>query len=89
MGTGGIPNTMPTEFVDRSVYLGVRAGVYRPELGGVVSFSARLDEDRLRRAMRLLLDVEPVLGCLGGPKRASGPRPRAGRQRDAGVKGER
>jgi NRPS condensation-like uncharacterized protein len=32
-------------------------------LGAIVSFDDRLDEARLRRALRLLLDAEPVLGC--------------------------
>jgi len=35
----------------------------RPQLGGVVALGGRLDEVRLGRAVRLLLDAEPVLGC--------------------------
>ena len=58
-----IPATLPAEFVDRTVYLGAELDFYRLELGGVVSFDGRLDESRLRRALRLLLDAEPVLGC--------------------------
>jgi NRPS condensation-like uncharacterized protein len=58
----GIPATIPAEFVDRTVCVGAEVGYYRLELGGVVSFDGRLDEARLRRATRLLLDAEPVLG---------------------------
>jgi NRPS condensation-like uncharacterized protein len=54
---------MPAEFVDRTVCVGAESGYYRLELGGVVSFDGRLDEPRMRRAVRLLLDAEPVLGC--------------------------
>lgn len=58
-----IPATIPAEFVDRTVAVGAEIGYYRLELGGVVRFEGRLDEARLRRAIRLLLDAEPVLGC--------------------------
>jgi len=57
-----IPATIPAEFVDRTVCVGAEVGYYRLELGGVVSFDGRLDEARLSRATRLLLDAEPVLG---------------------------
>jgi NRPS condensation-like uncharacterized protein len=64
MSTGAtIPTTIPAEFVDRTVCVGAEIGYYRLELGGVVSFDGKLDEARLRRAVRLLLDAEPVLGC--------------------------
>jgi len=58
-----IPATIQAEFVDRTVYVGAEIGYYRLELGGVVSFGGRLNEARLGRAVRLLLDAEPVLGC--------------------------
>ena len=58
-----IPATIPAEFVDRTVCVGAEIGYYRLELGGIVRFDGRLDEARLRRATRLLLDAEPVLGC--------------------------
>lgn len=58
-----IPATLPVEFVERTVYLAGQYDAYRPQLGGVLSFDGRLDEMRLRRAIRLLLDAEPVLGC--------------------------
>jgi len=64
MGTDvRIPATIPAEFVDRTVCVGAEIGYYRLELGGIVRFDDRLDEARLRRATRLLLDAEPVLGC--------------------------
>ena len=64
MGTQvGIPTIIPAEFVDRTVCVGAEIGYYRLELGGIVSFDGRLDEARLRRATRLLIDAEPVLGC--------------------------
>lgn len=58
-----IPATLPVEFVDRTVYVGGELGFYRAQLGGVVLFDGRLDEARLGRALRHLLDAEPVLGC--------------------------
>ena len=36
---------------------------YAVVINTVVSLSGRLDEDRLRRAIRLSLEIEPVLGC--------------------------
>ncbi len=59
-----IPATIPAEFVDRTVCVGAEIGYYRLELGGIVRFDGRLDEARMSRATRLLLDAEPVLGCL-------------------------
>jgi len=58
-----IPATIPAEFVDRTVYVGAEVGYYSLELGGVVAFDARIDESRLQRALRLLIDAEPILGC--------------------------
>lgn len=58
-----IPATIPVQFTERTLYAGGEIGVYRLQLGGVVAFEGRLDETRVRRAMQLLLDAEPVLGC--------------------------
>jgi len=59
-------NAMPVEFTERLVYLLGDLGAMRPQLGAVVTFDGMLDEARLRRALRLLLDAEPVLGCSFG-----------------------
>jgi len=61
--TEAVPATLRAEFVDCTVHVMGTAEVYRLHLGGVVQFDGRLDEMRLARAMRLLLDAEPVLGC--------------------------
>ncbi len=58
-----IPETLPVEFVERAVFAMGEAGVMRPQLGGVLVFDGRLDKVRLGRAVRLLLEAEPVLGC--------------------------
>ncbi len=39
------------------------AVVYVPEIHWVLDFDGALDKIRLKRALRLLLDAEPVLGC--------------------------
>ena len=59
--TKTIPATFPVEFIERTICLAEEA--YRPQIGGVVAFDGRPDEARLARAVRLLLDAEPVLGC--------------------------
>ena len=58
-----IPATLPVEFVECTIRASCEFGYYRPQLGGNVSFDGRMDETRLQRAVRLLLDAEPVLGC--------------------------
>ncbi len=63
MATDAMPETLRAEFVDCTVHVMGTAEVYRLHLGGVVRFDGRLDEVRLARTMRLLLDSEPVLGC--------------------------
>jgi NRPS condensation-like uncharacterized protein len=68
--SASLPTTMPVEFVERTVYMASEFGAYRPQLGGVVLFDGRLDETRLMRALRLLLDAEPVLGCNFVPRGA-------------------
>jgi NRPS condensation-like uncharacterized protein len=61
--TATIPATLPVEFIERMVHVSGEFEVYRPQLGAVVSIDGRLEESRLKRALRLLLDAEPVLGC--------------------------
>jgi NRPS condensation-like uncharacterized protein len=61
--TATIPATMPVEFIERMIHVSGEFDVYRPQLGAVVSLGGRLDESRLKRALRVLLDAEPVLGC--------------------------
>ena len=56
-----IPATFPVEFIERTICLAEEA--YRPQIGGVVTFDGKLNDARLARAVRLLLDAEPVLGC--------------------------
>jgi NRPS condensation-like uncharacterized protein len=61
--TATIPATMPVEFIERMIHVSGEFDVYRPQLGAVISLDGRLDEQRLERVLRLLLDAEPVLGC--------------------------
>jgi NRPS condensation-like uncharacterized protein len=61
--TATIPATMPVEFIERMIHVSGEFDVYRPQLGAVMSLDGRLDEHRLKRVLRLLLDAEPVLGC--------------------------
>jgi NRPS condensation-like uncharacterized protein len=63
ISSGALPATMPVEFVECTVYVSCESGFFWPQLGGVVALDARLDDARLRHALRLLLDAEPVLGC--------------------------
>jgi NRPS condensation-like uncharacterized protein len=61
--TATIPATLPVEFIERMIHVSGEFDVYRPQLGAVVSLGGRVDEQRLKRALRLLLDAEPILGC--------------------------
>jgi NRPS condensation-like uncharacterized protein len=64
------PLTMPATFVDCFVYfVFVRGGILRPQLGLSVTFADRIDDARMARALRLLVDSEPVLGCRFVPER--------------------
>ncbi len=58
-----IPSTIPVEFTERVVYLSGQMEAYRTQIGGAIVFGGKLDESRLRRVLRLILDAEPVLGC--------------------------
>ncbi len=57
------PPTFPATGSDAfTYYLLVASGSMAPQMGLVVEFASRVDEVALARALRLLLDTEPVLG---------------------------
>jgi NRPS condensation-like uncharacterized protein len=58
----GAPTTIRAEFMDWIVSLMVESKMMGAQMGAAVRFSTRLDETRVGRAVRLLEDVEPVLG---------------------------
>ncbi len=58
-----VPASLPAEFTERVVYTMVDSGFMRPQLGATVEFESHLDAARVTRAVRLLADAEPVLGC--------------------------
>jgi NRPS condensation-like uncharacterized protein len=56
-----IPPRLPARTED--VVLHMMGAMCVPQIQGVLHFAGPLDGPRLRRALRLLLDAEPVLGC--------------------------
>ncbi len=56
-----IPEQIPVQFSDLINYTGTTAFV--PEIHLVLDFEGIMDKERLHKALRLLLDAEPVLGC--------------------------
>ena len=58
-----IPATLPVHFGECMIQACGEFDYYRTQLGAVVIVDGRLDEQRLRHALRLLLDAEPGLGC--------------------------
>jgi NRPS condensation-like uncharacterized protein len=58
-----IPATLPVHFGECMIHACAESDLYRAQLGAVVSLHGHLDAPRLRRALRLLVDAEPVLGC--------------------------
>jgi NRPS condensation-like uncharacterized protein len=58
-----VPASLPVEFTERVVYTMVDSGFMRPQLGAAIEFEGHLDAARMTRAVRLLADSEPVLGC--------------------------
>ncbi len=58
----GIPNTLPVNGHDLYNYLVKYAGS-NTQLQAIISFDQDLDADILKKAVRLSLDAEPVLGC--------------------------
>jgi NRPS condensation-like uncharacterized protein len=66
--SAGIPRRLPAVAQDRMIY-GCRFG-QQQHANFVLAFGGRLDEQRLRKAIRLAMDAEPVFGCryVPGPK---------------------
>jgi NRPS condensation-like uncharacterized protein len=60
------PGRLPAPFFDTAVAGLADAFVSRIHL--VIDYDRALDPDRVARAVRLLLDAEPVLGCLYRPR---------------------
>ncbi len=56
------PKSLPAPFFDSAVAGMAEAFISHIQL--VINFDRQLDPDRMARACRLLLDAEPVLGCL-------------------------
>ncbi len=56
-----IPEKFPLVFSDRAN--AASGALYIPEIHWILDFNGELDKPRLKRAFRLLLDAEPVLGC--------------------------
>lgn len=56
-----MPSRLPAVFGDQALYLMRLMGDM--QLHCVVSLDGRIDEGRLSRAMRLVMDAEPVVGC--------------------------
>ncbi len=64
--TPAIPDRLPPRTEDIALHTMARLSV--PQIHGVIELEGALDSDRLRRALRLLLDAEPVLGCRFVPR---------------------
>ncbi len=58
----GIPQTLRAEFMDWIVDLTVDSGMMGAQLGVAVRFGGRIEAGRMSRAVRLMLDAQPVLG---------------------------
>ena len=63
MAIAQIPERIPTVIVDRFLLLAEESGAAKLVLQVELHFDQTLDEDRLAKALDLLLDAEPVLGC--------------------------
>jgi NRPS condensation-like uncharacterized protein len=61
MPTSDSPQTIPATGTD--VAVSITRAVTRQRIGVRLVFSGALDGELLRRAVRLTLDAEPVLGC--------------------------
>ena len=57
----GKPVSFPVRFSDLINYFA--SDLYVPEIHLIVHFEDRVDVQRLQKALRLLLDADPVLGC--------------------------
>ncbi|HEY7386956.1 MAG TPA: hypothetical protein VH640_00480, partial [Bryobacteraceae bacterium] len=62
-----IPQRLPAVALDRLMY--VNRLCYDPQLHYVLKLEGRLDEARVRRAVRLAMDAEPVFGCRYVPRK--------------------
>ena len=51
----------PSQFSDRHNYSG--SEIWVNEIHLILTFDSKLDQARLRKALRLLMDAEPLLGC--------------------------
>ena len=58
-----VPASLAVEFTERVVFSMAEVGFMRPQLGAAVEFEGHIDQGRFARAVRLLADAEPVLGC--------------------------
>jgi len=61
-----IPSSTSARFCDNGNY--ALSGVYVPQIHLLMEFDGGLDSDRLKRALRLTLYAEPVLGCRFVPR---------------------
>jgi NRPS condensation-like uncharacterized protein len=61
-----IPSRLPARTEDIALHM--MAVLTVMQIHGVLDFEGALDGPRLRRALRLLLDAEPVLGCRFVPR---------------------
>ena len=55
------PIRYPAPIQDKLMFLS--RNIHNGQLGNIITFDGQLDKDRINRAIRLSLDVEPVLGC--------------------------
>ncbi len=61
-----IPDRLPSRTLDIALHF--MATMCDPSINVVIDLDGHLDEDRLRRALRLLLDAEPVMGSVYVPR---------------------
>ena len=59
--TEKIPDSLPSCLLD--MMNDINSIAYVPQIHMLLDFDGRIDPERLRRALRLCLDAEPVLGC--------------------------
>jgi len=56
-----VPKRFPATPLDQYVYLSL--ALHDGQLRSVITFAGQVDAERMSRAMRLTLDIEPILGC--------------------------
>ena len=61
-----IPSSISARFCDNANY--ALSWAYVPQIHLLIEFAGRLDSDRMKRALRLTLYAEPVLGCRFVPR---------------------